>query len=267
MDVSDTEFSILLWALGASVAALAVHLSQGWVRVAQRGESLRREWRALLLAAGVLAVGLISALVLGLQAQALNFPVGYRWWALAGLPVAVLLVLPVVLLAAVGLRAWAQGASAGLLALAWLGLLLGWIWAAGFRPGVVWRTELAGAAVVLLLAGLLVAQWMTHSDASQASPHRTLWRMGAATLAALALMGGLQVLALAAGLQTQAASVYAGQLSGAVLSLVAGVLVPLALVALTLDLWLRRRQQGDRRSHHGFNPVKRRKRRHKIRTL
>ncbi len=271
MSVAEAEFSVVLWALGGLVATLAVHLSQGWVRVAQRGASLRSEWRTLLLAAAVLGIGLGSALELGMQAQPLAFPVGYRWLGAALLlPAAVLACAPAVLAVVLwGQGAWANLAlfgSGALLAAATLAIQAGWVWAAGFRPGVLWRIELVAAAAVLSALGLAVAQWLGHAAPFQASHRRVLWRIGAAVVAAFTLMAGLQLMSWAAGLQTQSASSYNGELPGTVLSLVCAVVVPLVLVALMLDLWLRRHQHHHR-GHGDFNPAHRRKRRHKVRTL
>lgn len=267
MPDSETEFSLLLWALGVFVAALAMHLGQSWVRRAQRGESLRHEWRGLLLAATVLGLGLTSAVELGMQAQALSFPVGYGWLAVAALlPAAVLACAPAVLAAAYSARTAVLFGSGALLALAVLALQAGWVWAAGFRPGVLWRVEFVAAAAVLATVGLGLAQWMALAPVFQSSPRRSMWRIAAAALAALALMAGLQLMSLAAGLHTQGASSHSGELPGTMMSLVCGVIVPLALVALMLDLWLRRHQHRQR-GHGNFNPTHRRKRRHKIRTL
>lgn len=267
MDPAESEFSILLWGLGVVVALLALHLSQGWVRMAQRGPTLRHEWRALLLASAVLAAGLTSAAELGLQAQDFSFPLGYRWLAaVLLLPGAVLLSAPAVLLSAHGNRPLALVGSGALLAAAALLLQMGWIWAGGFRPGVYWHVELVAATAVLLGAGLALAQWLTRSAAVQASHRRTLWRVGGAALGAVVLMLGQLLLTRAAGLHEQGASLFADELPGAVLSLVCGVLVPLVLVAMMLDLWLRR-QQRPLRGHEGFKPARRRKRRHKMRPL
>ena len=273
MPDTNSDFSILLWALGAAVAGLALHLGAAWVRTAQRGEGVWSEWRALLMASGVIGLGLCAGVELCMQAQPLPFPVGYRWLAMALLmPVSVVACLP----AAAVATAAAQGrygsallfTSGALLAAAAMGLNAGWIWAAGFRPGVVWRVELLGAAAVLLIVGQALALWLALSPAFQGSPRRTLWRGAAAALGALMLMLGLQLMMLAAGLQAQTLSSHKGELPGAVLSLVLGVLLPLALVTLMLDLWLRRHQHRRRRHGHGdFNPSPRRKRRHKVRAL
>ncbi len=271
MNVAETEFSVVLWALGGLVAGLAVHLGQAWVRRAQRDATPRHAWRALLLATAVLGIGLGAALELGLQAQPLAFPVGYRWLAAALLlPVAVMACAPAVVAVVLGGQgAWATVVlfgSGALLAAAALAFQVGWVWAAGFRPGVVWRVELVAAAVVLWAVGLALSQWMGHGAAFQASRRRTLWRVAAAALAALTLMVGQWLMTVAAGLQTQAASSFSGEFPGTVMSLVGGVVVPLVLVALMLDLWLRRHQHHHR-GHGDFNPAQRRKRRHKVRTL
>ncbi len=267
MPAADSESSLLLWVLSVVVAALAIHLGQGWVRMARRGAVLRQEWRAVLLAAAVFGIGITSALEVGQQAHALSFPVGYRWLAVAGLvPLSVLVCAPAVFVAAWSDRPVALLASGVLLAVAALGLHAGWVWAAGFRPGVVWRIDLIGAAAVLTSTGLAVAQWLAFSPAIQDSERRTLWRIAGALLAALTLMLGQQVMSWAAGLETQVVSSYRHELPGWVLSLVCGVVVPLASVAMLLDLWLRRHQRRQR-GHGDFNPGQRRKRRHKVRTL
>ncbi|MDP2007120.1 MAG: hypothetical protein Q8K45_15690 [Rubrivivax sp.] len=267
MSTDPAEFSALLWAVGVFVAALAVYLGQGWVHMARRSAAPRRAWRALLVAAAVLGVGLTSALEVGMQAHALPFPVGYRWLAVAVLVgVAVLACAPAVVVAAGSSQVAPLLASGGLLAAAVLGLDAGWVWAAGFRPGVVWRLDLVLAAAVLAAAGLAVSQWLAFAPAFQDRRRRRAWRVAAALLAALTLMLGQQVMSWAAGLHTQVVSSHLQELPGWVLSLVCGALVPLVLVALLLDLWLRRQQ---RREHHddGYKPQPRRKRRHKVRTL
>ncbi len=267
MDSFDADFSLLLWLLATLVAGLAVHLSQGWVRWAQRGPTLRRQWRAVLTAAGVLGAGLTSATVLCMQAQALPFPVGYSALPALGLWLgATLACVPLVALPARVQRTWALLGVGALLAVLALGLQAGWVWAAGFRPGVLWRRDFVAAAAVLLIIGMALAQWLAQATAIQASDRRMAWRMAAALLAALTLMAGQQVMTAAAALGTQRGSLFHDQLAGTVLSLVCGVLVPLVLATMALDLWLRRQH-----SHHSgegeFDPQKRRKRRHRMRTL
>ena len=79
-------------------------------------------------------------------------------------------------------------------------------------------------------------------------------------------MAGQTLVSIAAGVNEQRGSMFENQLHGTVLSLVCGVLVPLAMAALALDLRLRRRQRP-RRGEAGLQLKKRRKRRQRIRTL
>lgn len=267
-DPTDADFSLLLWALSLFVAGLAWHLSNGWLRIAQRGPRMRSQWRALALSAAALGLGLNAALLLGLQAQPMAFPLGFHALGAAGLVVvSVLLCLPVVALPAVDTPlAWRLLLSGALLAVLALGLQVGWVHAAGFRPGVLWRPEVLAAAAMLLLVGLVMARWMAFSAACEATPRRLAWRLAAAVLGALTLLAGQELVSVAAGVGAQRGSLYDRQLHGTVLSLICGVLVPLVMAAMALDLWLRR-QQRPRRGEAGLQPKKRRKRRHRIRTL
>ena len=266
-DPSDADFSLLLWALALLLAGLAWHLSNGWLRIAQQGPTLRSQWRALALSAAALGVGLNAALVLGLQAQPIAFALGFHALGALGLVLGgLLLCVPVVALPATATTGWRLLLSGALLAALALGLQAGWVLAAGFRPGVLWRQEVLAAAALVLVVGLVLARWMAFSAACDASPRRVAWRLAAAVLGAVTLMAGQELVAVAAGLGAQRGSLYERQLHGAVLTLVCGVLVPLVMAAMALDLWLRR-QQRPRRGEAGLQPKKRRKRRQRMRTL
>lgn len=266
-DPSDADFSLLLWTLGLFVAGLAWHLSNGWLRRVQPGLALRSQWRALALAAAALGLGLNAALLLGLQAQPLTFALGFHALGAAGLVLGgLLLAVPVVALPAATSTGWRLLLSGAVLAALALALQVGWVLAAGFRPGVLWRREVLAAAALVLLVGLMLARWMAFSAACDASPRRVAWRLAAAVLGAVTLMASLQLVAVAAGLGAQQGSLFERQLNGTVVSLVCGVLVPLLMVAMALDLWLRRQQRA-RRGEAGLQPKKRRKRRQRMRTL
>ena len=267
---TDADFSLLLWLLGLFVAGLSWHLSNGWLRLAQRGPTLRSQWRALTVAVAALGLGLNSALVLGLVAQPLAFPLGFHALGALGLVVGgLLLCVPVVALPAspaVVMQPWRLLLSGALLAAIVLGLQAGWVLAAGLRPGVMWRPEVLAAAAMVLLVGLVMARWMAFSDTTEASPLRMVWRLAAAVLGAITLMAGQQLMCVAAGLGAQRGSLFESQLHGTVLGLVCGVLVPLVMAGMVLDLWLRR-QQRRRRGEVGLAPKKRRKRRQRMRAL
>jgi NO-binding membrane sensor protein with MHYT domain len=271
-DSSDGEFSFLLWLLGAFVAVLAAYVSQGWVRQAQRGPTVLSQWRALLLAAGASGTGLCSAMVLGMQAAALGFPIGYQALPTAGLwLMAVLGGLAVAVWSASSLRWWSLLGSGALMAVVATALQAGWIWAAGFRPGVAWDAAWLAAAAGGLVIGLSLATWVALTEpglpdqGSQRGRRGLLWRLGGALLAGLTVMAGQEGVMWAAGLSTQQGSVYQYEVPGAVLSVVCGVLVPLVLAAMVLDLWLRRPRR--KRSTRNFNPQKQRRRRYRSRHL
>ena len=159
-DPSNADFSLLLWTLALFVAGLAWHLSNGWLRLMHPGVTWRTQWRALALSAGALGLGLNAAMVLGLQAQPLAFALGFHRLGALGLVFASLLVcLPVVALPVVT-TPWRLVLSGAVLAMLALGLQAGWVLAAGFRPGVLWRPEVLAAAALVLLVGLVLARWM-----------------------------------------------------------------------------------------------------------
>ena len=267
-DSPNAEFSFLLWLLGLGVAVLAAHLSQAWVRVAQgRGGPLLRQWPALLLAAAVLGTGICSAMVLGMSAEALPFAIGYEYGPAARLWLAAMVAsVPVVLILVRTTRAWALLCAGLLLAMVAGALQAGWISAAGFRPGVLWRREWVAAAATVLAVGLTTAVWLVHSQTGQDSQRRALWRASGALLTGVTVMAAQSVLMFAGGMHSQQGSVYKDELPSAVLCLVCGVLVPLVMAALSLDLQLRRRQRSQR-NHKDFIPNKRQKRRHRVRRL
>jgi hypothetical protein len=172
---------------------------------------------------------------------------------------------------AASLRWWNLLGSGALLAALATALQVGWIWAAGFRPGVAYNVEWLAAAVGAAVIGLGLATWVAYSEAgrpdlgSQRSKRGLLWHLGGALLAGLMVMAGQEAVMWAAGLSTQQGSVYQYDVPGAVLSVVCGVLVPLVLAAMVLDLWLRRPRR--KRSSRNFNPQKQRRRRYRSRHL
>jgi NO-binding membrane sensor protein with MHYT domain len=249
------ESSLLLWSLAALVAALAGHVGLGWVRQAQRRALQGLPWAELLRGAVALGTGLCAAVVLALLAEGLKFDIGYRailvpllWLgAVAGS-------LPLVAWLAWRQRALALLAAGLALALLLGSLQLGWINAAGFRPGPQWHAQYTTAAALLEIIGCTVVVWMACAPVVNDSPRRALWQTGAALALALTLVAGQLLLDIAGGLLLQTSSVYLPEVPGSVLSLVCGVLVPLGGVVMALELALR--QRSSRR---------RRKRRHKRR--
>lgn len=270
--MASGEWSFLLWLMAAVVALLSSHLFVSWIRRAQGYLRSRDVAGPALLSAGSLAIGLSSAMVLALGAEALAFPLGYQWLALPVLLVGALLgCLP---------ASWWLTRRQNLPALIGAGLLIsavslavqtGWILAAGFRPGPRWNLPLASGAAVVAVVGYTASMWLAYSDGSSHGARRTLWRLGASALMVLTMVASQEVLITAAGLGAQVGSIYQRELSSTWLALGAGALVPTLMSLMVLDVVLR--NHGDRRrSRHSPTGVeldlpKRRKRRRRYRTL
>jgi hypothetical protein len=266
------EWSFLLWLMAAVVALLSSHLFIAWIRRAQGLLSPRDAMLPALLSAAALTVGLSSAMVLALGAEGLAFPLGYRWLAL---PVLLALALAVCLPAAWWLtRRQSLPALVGagaMVAVASIVVQVGWLHAAGFRPGLRWNLPLAGGAAAAALVGYTAAMWLAYSDGSSHGARRTLWRLGAATLMLITMVASQEVLITAAGLTLQVGSIYHREMPSTWLALGAGALVPTVLALLVLDVVLRNQtdRRRSRRSPTGveLDLPKRRKRRRKYRTL
>jgi NO-binding membrane sensor protein with MHYT domain len=268
---SSHDSSLLLMALAAALAVLTAHVTLGWLHEARRGTGLLgSRVVALVVAAATLGSGLCAVSVLVLAGEALSFAVGYRTSQAALLWLAAIggsALVGIVLLSSV--RWWAVSAAGILLGALVLGLHVGWVQAAGFRPGVTWEPVFLSAAAALLVGGCCSGLWLNWSDSGGAQPGRGAWRLGASVLVGLSVVTGLAVVDSGLGLPSQVGSVYLRQLPGSVLSLLGGVLLPLVLAAMAIDLGMRRRQRRHtRRQTIAPSPEERgRRRRHKIPTL
>lgn len=263
------DSSPLLWLMAAVVAMLAAYLFIGWIRRGRAAEGWRQMLGPMLGAGLSLGVGLTASVLLSIAAEALPFPLGYRWiWAggllgaslLVGLPLAWALLksqrLPVLIVCGLLLSAMAMAMQAG------------WILSAGLRPGLRWQPPMMGVAAAVMAIGFSAALWLAYSDASGDGARKTLWRVGAAVLMALSLVTGQELVLNSAGLLAQVGSIYQREASSTWLTLFAGAVVPVVLGMLTLDLALR--NHADRRRSKHAQPLdlqKRRKRRRKYRTL
>lgn len=263
------ESSLLLWLMAIVVTLLGAHVFIAWIRRAQGPGS----WRAAILAGAALGLGLTCSMLLTMSAEALPFPLGYRW-----LWVPALWLLPWILCVPV---AWGLMRQRGWVALIICSLLLatvaiavqaGWILAAGLRPGLRWNFVWVGVSVAIQVLGFLAGLWMAFSDASSDGDRKTLWRAGAAVLIVLAVVAGQECMVAAVNLLTQVGSIYQREASSTWLCLIAGALVPILQGMAALDVWLRTRvDRQNRRSKSTFgselNLPQRRKRRRKYRPI
>jgi NO-binding membrane sensor protein with MHYT domain len=261
--VEVTETFLLLWALAAIVAGLAGYVGLGWLQRAQRSLGLQQAWPGLLIAGFTLGSGICGSSVLMLAGEPLNFALGFDAWMVAALWLGAIAgcTLVAFLLTRSGGQWWALMGSALLFAAIICAVQYGWIAAIGFRPGLKWRSEIVSGAVMVVIVAACIAVWVAFSDSDERSRSRSRWRIGAAVVLALGLVAGQEVMNMASGLLKQKGSVYQAVVPASVLSLVCGVLLPMILGAMVMDLSLR--SQRKRRSKNTFAPKQRsRGRRH-----
>lgn len=263
-----SQSSLLIWLLATVTAGLAVHVGTGWVRRAQGHPVLRQSWREVLVAAVAIGLGLSASMVLALTAATMGFPLGYRGWLVPALLAGgVLVAVPVMGALAFCERWWTLALCGVALALLVTALQACWLLAAGFVPGLFWHMELVAIAATVVSIACAAGLWGSMSPHARESKNRRAWLIGAATLAALGIAAGQEIMMAAAGLSEQVGSIYLRQVPGSLLSLVCA-LAPLALALLAMDLHLRRQR---RRKHsqlsERFAPQRRRRRSPKVRSL
>ncbi len=240
--LAPAESSFLLWALGVVVGLLGAHVGLSAVRLARRTPELRRQQGLMLIGAMAWGSVLSFGFVLGVAGQPLPYTLGFQWAAgiglwLGGCVLAAGLMALVVRRTSVRAHALA-GAVLGALALA---VQAGWLAAAGLRPGLAWRPEVLAASAALMAIGLAVALHTGLGERATASRLRARWRLAASVFAALALLGGQEVLLAGMGLPGQVGSIYRHQLSMSLLSLLGGAVLPVVLGVVALDLRQKRR--------------------------
>lgn len=278
---SHVNSSLLLWALAAVVAMLVLHVVLGWMREAQRAQDPlsgypvnpgSRPWWPMFVSAAVLGTGLCTVIVLGLSSESLGFTVGYRWlWAIALWLGAMLAVLPAVLWLSLRPSLVAYAGAGLIVAATALAVQIGWIMAAGFRPGVVWRPDFVAAAAIMMFIGFWATFAVANCSAAHDGRQRRLWRLAADGLGGLTLIGGQEILTASARLMGQAGSVFQRELSANMLSLTLGALVPIVLAMMALDLSMRRsllrRSRRDAGASLADDRPRRRRRRYRQRSI
>lgn len=251
MPTNSADSSFLLWSLGALICLLGSHVMLGWARQAQFLHGWRR-WGGVAICALVYSLSFGIASELGLAGEALGFPLGYKTVIVLGVWAGSLaLALPIL-----AWLVWRPGLAAAigaglLLAMVSAGIDVGWASAVGFRPGLKWRWEFVALGAIVMAVGMGTAFGLAFPrDEHRQRPLSR--RLAAAALMGLAGLAGQALVLAGAGLQTQVGSLYRTELSGSLLSLIGGALVPMALALVALDLALRRRERRVlRRRHRG----------------
>lgn len=242
MPTSSADTSFLLLVLGALVAVLSAHVFMGWVRLSHHFEGLRR-WGALGVAALVFGTGFSVACSIGLLSEAVAFPIGFkRLWALGLWAAGVLLAWPIAAWPSYRPGLISSFGTGTLLAALVTALLYGWAQSVGFRPGLVMRHEFIAIAWIAMSIGFGAAITLALPSADSRS-RKEWWRFAGAGVMGVATLVGESVMMAGANLQTQVGSVYRGELSASLLSLIGGALLPMVLMLMSVDLELRRRQR------------------------
>ncbi len=266
-DTSLSDYAIVLWLAATAVAALTAHLGLGWLARARRQASFVEAAGAQLVSAAVLGTGACASAILAVLADGLHFAIGFG--AVAAIVIWMGAIIGSIVLVA-GLtyssRWWMVLLAALGFAALGAGLQVAWVWAAGFRPGVLWNWPLvATGASIIVIGGLIGLSASGMQGSRRQYDAQRLVRRGASLLLGLSLMAGQQITLSAADLGSQKGSVYRNQVPGVLIGVGCGVLVPLTFLMLSVDLSLRNHRR--QRSLSQFKPEKRRKRRHRIRTL
>lgn len=252
---------MLLWLLSAGLAVLAAYIVQGWLRQALKRPRPGWAFGPLAIAAVTWGSLVVTVSVLSIAAVGFPFPVGFRTVAVPLIWLGSMLAAALALWGLLWKRApWMYAICALLLTAAALPAMVAAVWAAGFRPGIVWQRELLVAAALCMALGVFFGHWLGFSQAALEGQKRTQWRLGAAALLGLMLLLAQELVTLAAGLAVQVGSVYQYQIPSTVLALVCGGVLPMLLIYLLIDLEMRRTAQRDRRMGRDTSHLKLKKR-------
>ena len=273
------EFSLILMIALTAVAILTGHVALGWLALARRNPSPTLGWKEQLTLAGVLGTGACATAILGLTNEVVEHAIGYGAVAAPVLWLgAVILCLPLSAALAHSSSGWAVALATVLLTAVAAAAQMGWVWAAGFRPGVQWDYKVLGAACTLMVAGFACAIWVAGtiksssrtSGSARRDPQYVL-KFGSAAVLGLSLMVGQQIMLGGADLDMQRGSVYRNQVPGTLMALACGALLPLTLAVMSLELSMRNKRRQERRrsgrsssgiSSNSFAPQQRSRRRH-----
>lgn len=236
-----TAGSLTLWALAALVAFLSSHVALGWIRQAQRAPASSPIWAPVLLACSALGTGVGAAALMGFAALPLTFALAFRHGIALALWLGAMLAMAPVVVWLIKRPAAPAYAGGGLLAATVaLSLQVGWIWAAGLQPGVLWQPAFLAVAGATMAIGFAAAFAIANSLGTREGSHRGSWRLGADMLAGLTVIAGQELTSRSANLLSQIGSIHHLGLSASMLALACAGVLPIVLAILALDLFTRR---------------------------
>lgn len=242
------DASVLLWLVSSLTAVLAGRAFVEYLRrLLHDGPVLG--WRELLLGCLSLAAGLWAAMVLDINAQGLTFELGFHPLKTFGSLLAVALVMvPVLAGYALRPRWYTQLAAMVLMALAVLILQVATIWSVGAEPGLFWRRDPLVFAALLLCIGLGMSSRMVSTARRGSKTDRRMRRILAALVLGACVVAAQELVLSSSGLDRQVVSAHARFLPDAAVTLVAGAVVPIALVMLIADQRTQQRARASQRA-------------------
>lgn len=240
--------SVTLWMVSALVGFLACRAFVEYLRRLVHDGPLRL-WRELLLGTLALSAGLWGAMVLDISAQGVSFELGYHplkiFGALAGIWMVVLVTMA---LFTFWPRWYSQLAAAVLLAVAVLGLQMSVLWSIGAEPGLFWRREPLLFAALVLLVGFAVSGRMVAGARRGSKSDRGGRRLLAALMLGACCVAAQELVIAGSGLDRQVVSAHARFLPEVAILLLAGALVPIALVLMLVDQRAQQRARASERA-------------------
>lgn len=261
------EYAITFWLGAVAVCLLGAHVFLGWLARARRRGTLALSWPSQLASAAALGSALCASAILSILGDGPSYALG--WNALGAVVMWLGTILACHVLVALLVwqdEGWAVAAGGILAASIAVGCQMGWVWAAGLRPGVLWQWPLVGVATALCALGSIIGLWASGSQGSRRDyDNQSFMRRGASALLGVSLMAGHQVVVSAAVLSSQRGSAFREQLPGGLVGLACGVLLPLTFIVMAIELSMRNHARQQRLNT--FRPERRQRRRHKIRTL
>lgn len=240
--------SVLLWLASALITFLGARTFMEFLRRLNY-EGPIRLWRELLLGSAALVLGMWGSLVVDISAQGLPFELGYHPAKIFGSLVACYLIM-VMIVAWVTFRpAWpSQLGAAVVCALLIVVLQMSVIWSIGAEPGLYWQTRPMLFALLLEFVGLCVAGRMVVGARRGSPGDRGSRRLMAALVLAACVVAAQELILIASGLERQVVSAHARFLPEVMIALLAGALVPIALVLLLVDQKAQQRARAAERA-------------------
>lgn len=250
-----------MFLLAAIIAVLSGHVYVGWIRQSQLAPLLRGRLVGLGWAALSFGTSLTLFILLSMAAEPMRFPLSYRWYVVLLLWLGAMAgaCIPVIWLQ------WRQnwtaliGSALCIAALAG-SLQFGWLKLAGFRPGIVWSGTGIAVATAVEIVGIIISVWIAFGG-DRDERKGAAWRLGGGGALALALIAGQHLLLVNVNLIAQSGTMFRDAMSVRWVFLAGGVLAPLLLSAMVIDLEMRARYSANRSTRPPSPPGQRRRKR------